>query len=46
MLFYVFTCQLLFGLCNIVDAGKVDLIMNVVERPSGRFSAGAGISSG
>nr|KJB21887.1 hypothetical protein B456_004G019000 [Gossypium raimondii] len=28
------------------DAGKVDLIMNVVERPSGRFSAGAGISSG
>ncbi|TYI12864.1 hypothetical protein ES332_A08G018300v1 [Gossypium tomentosum] len=28
------------------DAGKVDLIMNVVECPSGRFSAGAGISSG
>ncbi|XVF69667.1 hypothetical protein PTKIN_Ptkin11bG0100100 [Pterospermum kingtungense] len=28
------------------DAGKVDLIMNVVERPTGRFSAGAGISSG
>ncbi|KAL4311719.1 hypothetical protein GQ457_01G048830 [Hibiscus cannabinus] len=26
--------------------GKVDLIMNVVERPTGRFSAGAGISSG
>ncbi|XP_022754264.1 outer envelope protein 80, chloroplastic-like isoform X3 [Durio zibethinus] len=28
------------------DAGKVDLIMNVVERPSGGFSAGGGISSG
>ncbi|KAE8660317.1 Outer envelope protein 80 [Hibiscus syriacus] len=26
--------------------GKVDLTMNVVERPTGRFSAGAGISSG
>ncbi|KAB2080481.1 hypothetical protein ES319_A05G070700v1 [Gossypium barbadense] len=28
------------------DAGKVDLVMNVVERPSGGFSAGGGISSG
>ncbi|TXG73238.1 hypothetical protein EZV62_001817 [Acer yangbiense] len=28
------------------DSGKVDLIMNVVERPSGGFSAGGGISSG
>ncbi|XP_022753573.1 outer envelope protein 80, chloroplastic-like isoform X2 [Durio zibethinus] len=28
------------------DAGKVDLLLNVVERPSGRFSAGGGISSG
>ncbi|XWS28278.1 hypothetical protein CRYUN_Cryun25bG0053000 [Craigia yunnanensis] len=28
------------------DPCKVDLIMNVVERPSGRFSAGGGISSG
>ncbi|GLT78787.1 hypothetical protein SLA2020_503120 [Shorea laevis] len=28
------------------DTGKVDLIMNVVERPSGGFSAGGGISSG
>ncbi|KAK5813027.1 hypothetical protein PVK06_028473 [Gossypium arboreum] len=27
------------------DAGKVDLVMNVVERPSGGFSAGGGISS-
>lgn len=31
---------------NILDAGKVDLVMNVVERPSGGFSAGGGISSG
>jgi outer membrane protein insertion porin family len=29
-----------------VDTGKVDMVMNVVERPSGGFSAGAGISSG
>eukprot|EP00258_Populus_trichocarpa_P038018 XP_024454037.1 outer envelope protein 80, chloroplastic isoform X1 [Populus trichocarpa] len=28
------------------DTGKVDLIMNVVERPNGGFSAGGGISSG
>ncbi|KAJ8770155.1 hypothetical protein K2173_011490 [Erythroxylum novogranatense] len=28
------------------DTNKVDLIMNVVERPSGGFSAGGGISSG
>ncbi|KAG7551262.1 POTRA domain [Arabidopsis thaliana x Arabidopsis arenosa] len=28
------------------DTGKVDLIMNCVERPSGGFSAGGGISSG
>ncbi|KAK9941218.1 hypothetical protein M0R45_017836 [Rubus argutus] len=28
------------------DSGKVDLTMNVVERPSGGFSAGGGISSG
>ncbi|KAJ7947540.1 outer envelope protein 80, chloroplastic [Quillaja saponaria] len=28
------------------DAGKVDLVMNVVERKSGGFSAGGGISSG
>jgi outer membrane protein insertion porin family len=25
---------------------KVDMVMNVVERPSGGFSAGGGISSG
>ncbi|XP_050371529.1 outer envelope protein 80, chloroplastic [Argentina anserina] len=28
------------------DSGKVDIAMNVVERPSGGFSAGGGISSG
>ncbi|KFK26193.1 hypothetical protein AALP_AA8G214700 [Arabis alpina] len=28
------------------ESGKVDLIMNCVERPSGGFSAGGGISSG
>ncbi|PON78853.1 Bacterial surface antigen (D15) [Parasponia andersonii] len=28
------------------DTGKVDMVMNVVERPSGGFSAGGGISSG
>ncbi|KAI9076462.1 hypothetical protein K1719_041448 [Acacia pycnantha] len=28
------------------DTGKVDLVMNVVERPSGGFSVGGGISSG
>ncbi|CAH2075763.1 unnamed protein product [Thlaspi arvense] len=28
------------------DTGKVDLTMNVVERVSGGFSAGGGISSG
>ncbi|KAK7261551.1 hypothetical protein RIF29_27865 [Crotalaria pallida] len=27
------------------DTGKVDLVMNVVERPSGGFSAGGGIST-
>ncbi len=34
----------LLSLC--LDTGKVDLVMNVVERPSGGFSAGGGISSG
>lgn len=33
-------------LCNTVESGKVDIAMNVVERPSGGFSAGGGISSG
>ncbi|CAN8300689.1 unnamed protein product [Cochlearia groenlandica] len=28
------------------DSGKVDLVMNCVERPSGGFSAGGGLSSG
>ncbi|KAL6204101.1 hypothetical protein ACLB2K_021370 [Fragaria x ananassa] len=28
------------------ESGKVDIVMNVVERPSGGFSAGGGISSG
>lgn len=31
---------------NIEDTSMVDLILNVVERPSGGFSAGGGISSG
>ncbi|KAG5114807.1 hypothetical protein JHK82_038076 [Glycine max] len=31
---------------SITYTGKVDLVMNVVERPSGGFSAGGGISSG
>lgn len=31
---------------EMLDSGKVDLIMNCVERPSGGFSAGGGISSG
>ena len=35
-----------FFFCNMVDTGKVDMVMNVVERPSGGFSAGGGISSG
>ncbi|GAY46955.1 hypothetical protein CUMW_100930 [Citrus unshiu] len=37
---------MLFCFGNVEDTGKVDLIMNVVERPSGGFSAGGGISSG
>jgi outer membrane protein insertion porin family len=28
------------------DTGKVDMVMNVVEHPSGGFSAVGGISSG
>lgn len=31
---------------HVTDTGKVDMVMNVVERPSGGFSAGGGISSG
>lgn len=31
---------------NCLDAGKVDILMNVVERPSGGFSAGGGLSCG
>eukprot|EP00256_Glycine_max_P056023 XP_014623450.1 outer envelope protein 80, chloroplastic isoform X1 [Glycine max] len=31
---------------HLPNTGKVDLVMNVVERPSGGFSAGGGISSG
>lgn len=37
---------LLFFVFTMVDTGKVDMVMNVVERPSGGFSAGGGISSG
>ncbi|RVW21257.1 Outer envelope protein 80, chloroplastic [Vitis vinifera] len=32
--------------CNIADRDKIDLVMNVVERVSGGFSAGGGISRG
>lgn len=39
-------CHFFFFFCNMVDTGKVDMVMNVVERPSGGFSAGGGISSG
>lgn len=39
-------CIACYNYCKIVDAGKVDITMNVVERPSGGFSAGGGISSG
>ena len=33
-------------LWSCADSNKVDLVMNLVERPSGGFSAGGGISSG
>lgn len=33
-------------LWNSADTNKVDLVMNLVERPSRGFSAGGGISSG
>lgn len=36
----------LFSFLETLESGKVDLIMNCVERPSGGFSAGGGISSG
>ena len=36
----------LFFCSHVSDTGKVDMVMNVVERPSGGFSAGGGISSG
>ena len=39
MLFQIF-------LFHVSDTDKVDMVMNVVERPSGGFSAGGGISSG
>lgn len=39
-------CVLMSIVLYFTDTGKVDLIMNVVERPSGGFSAGGGISSG
>jgi hypothetical protein len=43
---YIFVVTFFFFFCNMVDTGKVDMVMNVVERPSGGFSAGGGISSG
>ena len=33
-------------LLSCADSNKVDLVMNLVERKSGGFSAGGGISSG
>ncbi len=39
-----FHCHKFFP--NMIDTGKVDVVMNVVERPGGGFSAGGGISSG
>jgi hypothetical protein len=47
-LFYPNQWILKLYLCSlfVLDTGKVDLIMNVVERPNGGFSAGGGISSG
>lgn len=38
--------NIVFGNPFSTDTGKVDLTMNVVERVSGGFSAGGGISSG
>lgn len=35
-----------FFIWNCLDAGKVDILMNVVERPGGGFSAGGGLSCG
>lgn len=46
VLLYGVWIEMLFCFGNVEDTGKVDLIMNVVERPSGGFSAGGGISSG
>lgn len=40
----IFNCHIFFP--NMTDTGKVDMVMNVVERPNGGFSAGGGISSG
>ena len=39
-------CVLTYGILHSADSNKVDLVMNLVERPSGGFSAGGGISSG
>lgn len=48
---FVFVCiKYEFGVFNIflflLDIGKVDLVMNVIERVSGGFLVGGGILSG
>lgn len=43
---YISTSLNFSYLWNCLDAGKVDILMNVVERPSGGFSAGGGLSCG
>ena len=46
---YYFTLRFFWYLKSsgvFADTGKVDLVLNLVERPSSGFSAGGGISSG
>ena len=43
---WIYLITNIFLLLLALDTGKVDLVMNVVERVSGGFSAGGGISSG
>lgn len=49
-LIYSFTSTYMFEIYHsfftLADTGKVDLVMNLVERVSRGFSAGGGISSG
>lgn len=42
----IFCLIIMTSFWRTADTGKVDIVMNVVERPSGGFSAGGGISSG